>query len=284
MPAGQGCGPFGEDTIYTTPSGQTFYGTRPYSVTSGRGLANGQLDFQSNTWEATSANSTYDAMQASVEKNVGSFRLLGAYTWSKSFDNSSGFYDQINPYTATHARSLSTFDIAKNFVVSYSYDFPFAKSAHGVSGALLGGWSLSGITRFTTGFPISLSEGDDASLCGCGGADVPNYSGQPIHFFDPRATRQYFDTSPFSPETLGVQGNSSRRFFHGPGINNWDLALHKNTQIEGKATLEFRAEYFNVFNHAQFTSPQGSVNAGNFGQVTGVRAPRIGQVALKLSF
>src|SRR5262249_44608691 len=60
MPAGQGCGQFGEDTIYVVPStGQTFYGTRPYSVTSGRGLANGQLDFQSNTWEATVANSTY---------------------------------------------------------------------------------------------------------------------------------------------------------------------------------------------------------------------------------
>ena len=285
MPVGQGCGPFGEDSIYVVPgTGQTFNGTRPYSVTSGRGLANGQLDFQSNTWEATVANSTYDALQASLEKNVGNFRLLAAYGWSKSFDNSSGFYDQINPYTAQHSRALSTFDLTHNFVVSYSYDFPFAKSAHGIRGKVLAGWTLSGITRFTTGFPVTLSEGDDASLCGCGGADVPNYNGQAIHFSNPRHGGQYFDTGPFTFEDPGVAGNSSRRFFHGPGINNWDLALHKGTQITEKAALEFRAEFFNVFNHAQFTSPSGGIDAGNFGQVTGVRAPRIGQLALKFSF
>jgi hypothetical protein len=286
MPAGQGCGPFGEDTIYVVPStGQTFNGTRPYSVTSGRGLANGQLDFQSNTWEATSATSSYDGLQASIEKNVGNLHLLGAFTWSKSFDDSSGFYDQINPYFPSKTRALSTFDMTHNFVVSYSYDFPFAKSTSGLRGKALGGWTISGITRFTTGFPITLSEDDDGSLCGCGGADVPNYNGQPIHFFNPRKTEgQYFDTSPFTAETIGVPGNSNRRFFHGPGINNWDLALHKNTALSERTNLEFRAEFFNLFNHAQFTSPQGDVNAGNFGQVTGVRAPRIGQVALKFSF
>lgn len=308
MPSGQGCGPFGEDTIYVTPSGQTFNGTRPYSVTSGRGLSNGQLDFQSNTWEATSANSTYNALQASVQKDVGRLHFLGAYTWSKSFDNSSGFYDQINPYTANHSRSLSTFDLTHNFVISYSYDLPFTKSTHGVQGKLLGGWSLSGITRFTTGLPVTLSEGDDASLCGCGGADVPNYDGTAIRKVNPRTlvqgapSLQYFvvqrdpnsniPISPFFPETgtdpnnpiYGVPGNSSRRFFHGPGINNWDLALHKSTAIAEKTVLEFRSEFFNVFNHAQFISPSGNVGAGNFGQIQGVRAPRIGQVALKLSF
>ena len=280
-----GCGPFLEDTIYpNVPGLGTVNGTRPYSVTSGRGLANGQLDFQSNTWEATVANSTYDALQASVEKNLGRFRFLAAYTWSKSFDDSSGFYDQINPYTALHARSLSTFDVTHNFVVSYSYDLPFAKSTHGVRGKVLGGWSISGITRFTTGFPITLSENDDASLCGCGGADVPNYNGQPIHFTNPRSGNPYFDTNPFTVEQLGVVGNSSRRFFHGPGINNWDMALHKGTQITEKSALEFRAEFFNVFNHAQFLNPSGNINSGDFGVVTSVRAPRIGQLALKLSF
>jgi hypothetical protein len=284
---GSQCGPFGEDTIYysaSNPNQVVAYGTRPYSVTSGRGLANGQLDFQSNTWEATVANSTYDALQASVEKNIGDFRFLGAFTWSKSFDDSSGFYDQINPYYANNTRALSTFDLTRNFVVSYSYDFPFAKSARGIQGKVLGGWTLSGITRFTSGFPVTLGEGDDASLCGCGGADVPNYNGQSIHISDPRKTGQYFDTSPFSTETLGIPGNSSRRFFHGPGINNWDLALHKGTHITEKTALEFRVEFFNVFNHAQFTSPSGGVDSGNFGQVTGVRAPRIGQGALKFSF
>ncbi len=112
---------------------------------------------------------------------------------------------------------------------------------------------------------------------------MPNYNGQPIHFLNIRKTGQWFDTSPFSAETLGVPGNSNRRFFHGPGINNWDFSLHKNTAITETTNLEFRAEFFNIFNHAQFSSLNGDI-LGNFGQVTGARPPRIGQVALKFSF
>ena len=283
MPAGQGCGQYGEDTIYTTPSGETFYGTRPYSVTSGRGLSQGLLDFSSNTWESTEANSTYNALQASIQKEVGRMRFLGAYTWSKSIDNSSGFYDQIDPYNPRISRALSTFDLTHNFVFSYSYDLPLTRRTHGFQGKLLSGWTATGITRFTTGFPVTLAESDDASLCGCTGADVPNYNGQPIHYLNIRKTGDWFDGSPFSAESEGVPGNSNRRFFHGPGINNWDFSLHKNTAISEKTNLEFRAEYFNIFNHAQFSGVTGDI-LGNFGQVTGARDPRIGQVALKFSF
>ena len=288
VPAGQECGQFGEDTIYysaSDPNQIVALGTRPYSVTSGRGLALNppELDFQSNPWEATEANSTYNAFQASVQKDVGRFRFLGAYTWSKSIDNSSGFYDEPNPYNPRASRALSTFDLTHNFVMSYSYDLPFAMSAHGFRGKLLSGWTVTGITRFTTGFPVTLSESDDASLCGCGGADVPNYNGQPIHFLDIRKTGQWFDVSPFSSESPGVFGSSNRRFFHGPGINNWDFSVHKGTPITEKTNLEFRAEFFNVFNHAQFSGVTGDI-LGSFGAVTSARAPRIGQVALKLSF
>lgn len=285
-----GCQQFGEDQIYFDSSGQPVaFGTRPYSVTSGRELNQatgiGSLDFQNNAWEATVANSNYNALQTSLEKKVGSLRLLAAYTWSKSIDNSSGFFDPINPLNPSASRALSTFDIAHNFVISYSYDLPFTKSARGVQGKLLSGWTVSGITRFTTGFPITLTENDDNSLCGCGGADVPNYDGQSIHFFDPRQPgHQYFDTSPFTPEDFGKVGNAKRRFFHGPGINNWDLALHKNTPISERSALEFRLEFFNVFNHAQFTNPSGEINSSNFGQVNGARDGRIGQAALKFSF
>ena len=287
-----GCDTFGEDTIYFDSNNLPIaFGTRPYSVTSGRELNKttgiGSLDFQNNAWESTSANSTYNALQTSLEKNVGNLRLLAAYTWSKSIDNSSGFYDPINPFNPSLSRALSTFDVAHNFVVSYSYDLPFARAAHGVQGKLLSGWTISGITRFNTGFPVTLTEDDDNSLCGCSGADVPNYNGQPIHFLDPRKSGNlFFDPSPFSPEALGTVGNAKRRFFHGPGINNWDLAFHKNTRIGERMALEFRAEFFNLFNHAQFMNPGsvvGEVN-GSLGQVTSARDGRIGQMALKLSF
>ncbi len=283
-----GCGPFGEDTIYDLGGGNFAFGTRPYSVTSGRELdqttGTGSLDFQNNAWEATVANSNYNSLQTSLEKKVGDLRLLAAYTWSKSIDNSSGFFDAINPFNPSLSRGLSTFDISHNFVLSYSYDLPTVQSGHGFKGKLLSGWTVSGITRFTTGFPVTLSENDDASLCGCDGADVPNYNGQKIHYLDPRKPGNlYFDPAPFSAESLGQTGNAKRRFFHGPGINNWDLALHKSTLIGERAAVEFRAELFNAFNHAQFTNPVGEIN-GSFGQVTGARDGRIGQVALKLSF
>jgi hypothetical protein len=285
IPSGQECGPFGEDSIYNLSNGTTVNGTRPYSVTSGRELANGQLDFSSNSWEATVANSSYNSLQTSLEKKVGDFRFLAAYTWSKSLDNSSGFTDPINPLNPNNSRALSQFDLTHNFVFSYSYELPFAKSAHGVKGKLLAGWTISGITRFATGFPVTLNESDDASLCGCNGADVPNYNGQSIHFLSPRATGNLlFDPSPFSPETIGIPGTANRRFFHGPGFNNWDMAVHKNTRFGEKVAMEFRAEFFNVFNHAQFTNPSGDINGSNFGQITNARDPRIGQMALKFSF
>jgi hypothetical protein len=285
IPSGQECGPFGEDSIYNLSNGTVVNGTRPYSVTSGRELANGQLDFSSNSWEATVANSSYNSLQTSLEKKVGDLRFLAAYTWSKSLDNSSGFNDPINPFNPNNSRALSQFDITHNFVISYGYELPFARAAHGVKGKLLAGWTISGITRFATGFPVTLTESDDASLCGCNGADVPNYNGQSIHFLNPRNTgNQLFDPAPFSPETIGIAGTANRRFFHGPGFNNWDLALHKNTRIGERMALEFRAEVFNVFNHAQFENPRGDINGSDFGKITNARDPRIGQMALKFSF
>jgi hypothetical protein len=177
-----------------------------------------------------------------------------------------------------------------NFVVSYIYSLPFQKLTKATDGLLhriLDGWRLGGITRLATGFPVTLTESDDFSLCGCGGADRPNYTGGPIDFFDPRsrATHQYFSTNAFSKEDLGVGGNANRRSFHGPGINNTDLGLEKITSITERVSIEFRAEFFNVFNHAQFGNPGGNISSpGSFGRVTTARDPRIGQLALKLYF
>jgi len=84
-----------EDTIYLNSSGQTIANRH---LRPDRELANGLLDFSSNSWEATVANSTYNALQTSLEKKVGDLRLLAAYTWSKSIDNSSSFFDAINPF------------------------------------------------------------------------------------------------------------------------------------------------------------------------------------------
>jgi hypothetical protein len=90
--------------------------------------------------------------------------------------------------------------------------------------------------------------------------DLPNYNGGGIHRFNPRTTaaNQYIDISVFSPMLLGVPGNANRRFFHGPGLNNTDMGVQKNTRITEGTSIELRAEFFNVFNHAQFLNPVGN--------------------------
>jgi hypothetical protein len=288
-----GCGPSGADTVYSI-NGQTFNGTRPYSVTSGRYLSIGELDFGDNPYNRANGVSNYNSLQVTVDKRVGMVRFLVGYTWAKSMDDASTYTESVNPYNAALSYGLSTFDIRNNFVISYSADLPFGhwlSSTGGMPGKLLNGWQLVGIARFTGGFPVLMQETDDRSLCDCDGQgihslDLPNYNGQHVKIFNPRtsAGNKYFDTSAFSEMTLGVPGNSDRSFFSGPGINNFDTALHKLTPITEKVSLEFRAEFFNTFNHAQFVNPVGNFVTSNFGAVTGANNGRIGQGALRLVF
>jgi hypothetical protein len=285
------CGPFGEDVIYTLSNGTNANGTRPYSVTSGYELSQGLLDFSDNSWYSAMANSNYNSLQTSLQRSVGAFTFLAAYTYAKAMDNASGLADQINPFNYRVSKSLSSFDMTHNFVMSYNYTLPLERlTSSGPLRKFLQGWQVSGITRFTTGLPVTLGESDDHSLCGCNGGtgqDYPNYNNQPLQYFNPRkaAYNQYFSTTQFTPEAIGQLGDANRRFFHGPGLNNWDLAAHKVTNITERIKLEFRAEFFNIFNHAQFTSPAGTVNAtSSFGDVLSANDPRIGQMALKLFF
>jgi hypothetical protein len=136
-----------------------------------------------------------------------------------------------------------------------------------------------------------MLETDDHSLLGTSGSgpiqlptDTPDFTPGAMDFTNPRSGKPYFDTSLFSPEGLGQVGTSSRRFFHGPGINNWDIALQKDTRLTETMNLQFRTEFFNAFNHAQFGLPDGNVNDATFGLVSTADAPRILQFGLKLLF
>ena len=217
-----------------------------------------------------------------------------AYTWSKSMDNGSGTLDATNPYNPRLSRALSIFDVPQIFVASYTIQLPFDKwSGNGMlAKSLTGGWALSGITTFASGQPIQLSETDDNSLSGTflAPVDVPSYADNGSKLYvdrNPRHGNPYFNPSYFMQEPLGQIGNAMRRFFVGPGLNNSNLALLKNTKISETKEVQFRVEAFNVFNHAQFNNPSGDFNntgQGGFGYVTSARDPRIMQVALKFLF
>jgi hypothetical protein len=135
--------------------------------------------------------------------------------------------------------------------------------------------------------PISLSESDDNALIGANAVpvDVPNYTPSKILAdTNPRHSQPYFNISLFTQEQLGQFGNSRRRFFHGPGLNNFDMTLAKKTMIAESKSLELRFESFNLFNHAQFFNPTGDVTSSEFGLITAARPGRILQVGARFEF
>ena len=314
------CVPGGENSIYLLPDNSFVLGTRrPFGGTvlpAGTSIgaptcaqgANGQacvlpngqtaiIPFGNNAYFVTGAYSSYNSVQLNWRHTSTHAQLLLGYTYGKSLDNSSGYGEQFNPVNPRLSRGLSAFDSTHNFVASYSYNLPFDRL--GGPKKLTSGWQISGITRFATGLPVTIVDNSDFSLLGTGsggpitlGVDTPNLVG-PLVITDPRKTGgYYFNASAFGPSVLGKEGNANRRFFHGPGINNWDMALLKNTQLTERMNLQFRAEFYNVFNHAQFRTPNGIItynaagqpNPNSMGKVPGTLPARIGQLSLKLNF
>jgi hypothetical protein len=278
------CGPFLENDVFTRANGSVVNGTRaPFPNTIG-----------SDAWYKNMGNANYNALQLTLKRTTGPLTLLASYTYGKSLDWASSIQEQVYPYNYRMEYAPSAFDIKQNFVVSYSYELPIAKLS-GRANRWTEGWALSGITRFATGLPVTfMSFGDNALVnvqnngVNSVSIDLPNYAPGNLEInHNPRNGKPYFNTALFTPNALGTQGNAKRRFFYGPGINNFDMALHKITKITETKTLEFRFEAFNTFNHPQFYpngSVDGDINDATFGHVLKSADPRIGQVALKFNF
>ena len=268
------CGPFGESGVYTAASGETIQGTRgPFPAA-----------FGGVSYQKTIGNSNYNALEVTVRHNAGPLELLAGYTYSKSIDQSSSLAEAVNPLNPSLDRAPSAFDMTHNFVASYRYAIPF-----------LGGWEVSGITRFSAGFPVTLFNNDDTSLLGTipnginnNGVDTPNYTpGQLDLNRNPRNGEAAFNTALFSLPALGQMGTAARRFFYGPGIANFDMALAKDIRLAESRTLQLRVEAFNLWNHAQFVGAaavNGNIGSSNFGQITSAAAPRLVQLAMKFIF
>jgi hypothetical protein len=278
------CGPFNESGVFTTASGQVINGTR------------GPLgpNFGSDTDQTTIGNSNYNSLQVTLRHTSGPLQLLAAYTYSKSIDQSSNLGEEVNPLNPSLSRALSAFDITQNFVVSYSYQLPIAPLFHAAN-RWTQGWELSGITRFSTGFPVTLINYGDNSLLGAEpnginnyGIDEPDVAPGSLNLnHNPRNGQPYFNAALFSENALGTPGNASRRYFYGPGMENFDMALLKNLRLAESKSLQFRLEGFNVLNHAQFFGPQavdGNISSGTFGQVVSAAAPRLVQAGVKFIF
>jgi carboxypeptidase family protein len=341
---GQGCGPFGEDSMYqfdlqpgqsirlpyapggpggqnvpcpitanptgacvvtagATPVPITLVGTRKYSsplcnplTGAGCPVDSGVPVFSGIFSEDTIAHSNYNSLQALFEKRFShGLQFQASYTFSKSLDNASSFEGALNPLNFNATYGLSAFDARHRFVFNYVWDLPIPKY-EGFKGKLLNGWEMSGILTFQKGFPIRITSQDDVELLDTTfDFEAP---GQPnlVAPFHKQSIRKnggfVFDPNLFSNDPAnggpqpGTIGNASRSICCGPGINNWDISFSKQTKFGERWQMEFRADIFNVWNHAQFYSVDGNIsNIGStFGQVQHVRDPRLVQFALKFRF
>jgi hypothetical protein len=304
-----GCGPNLEQDTFTLGA-NTVYGTRDLLLNPNYCPGAQSLCFGfGNTFTKLVGNSAYHSGQVTFQGKAADVTFLASYTLAKAIDDSSAFGELINFSSAKLSRGLSSTDVHHNFVVSYVWEMPFQRLFHGMP-RLTKGWQLQGITRFSTGFPIQMGQGNpvplgplcpsglcegDASLTGSPSTDMPNLAG-PVHIHNPRDTssRTYFDQSAFTATACaltpagvltgpdcGSFGTANRRFFHGPGFNNTDLGISKMIPLNEAMHFEIRGEFFNIFNHAQFNNPSGDISSENFGNVTGARDPRIGQVSAK---
>jgi len=178
--------------------------------------------------------------------------------------------------------------------LSYSYDLPFGKGKRyltddGLISKLLSGWQTLGIVTLQSGRPFTVAllpeidnSGTGRSVLGFGANDRPNVSGDP-NLSSPSADR-WFNTAAFAFPAPGTFGNAGRNILRGPGYQNVNASLVKNTLLTERLNLQFRAEAFNLFNHTNLNLPDNFLGSPTFGRITSARDPRHLQFGVKLLF
>jgi Carboxypeptidase regulatory-like domain/TonB dependent receptor len=259
--------------------------------------------------DLSAGSSDSHQFQLTVDKRFShGFNLRGAYTLAKTIDTQSGFrYTSslfTDPFNFAFDRGLANFDVRHRVVISGIWELPFDRpfrGGHGFVRKMTEGWQVSGIASFQSGTPFTIFSNDDQSHEGTG-LDRADLIG-PIHKFNPRSLHSfdpstanclgqavsngnfYFDPTAYNciPPDFTF-GNSGRNTIRGPGRNNFDLTIGRRFKLGEARSLEFRSEFFNAFNHAQFFNPDHFGFSNTFGQITQARDPRIIQFALKFYY
>lgn len=246
-----------------------------------------------------SGNSIYNSGNIRLEHRSNNIIFTTVYTWAKSIDSKSaaagigndvaGWQGFLNNHDVRRDRGRSEFNVDHRLVNSFVYNIPvgrgmrFGSSMNKVADAIIGGWQVNGIATFQVGFPMTISANDSGGLNDTFGTNRANIVGD-IHASVDQSIAKWFNTAAFSQPGLGYLGNSGRGILNLPGINNWDTGLFKNFRIKERASVQFRFESFNTWNHTQWGGPVRSVADQRFGQILGARAARINQAGLKFVF
>jgi hypothetical protein len=246
-------------------------------------------DFDMVTVDNSGSNSSYNALQVSLEKRFSKGFSVGAnYTWAKSMDWVSSLSDLdtlqvINPFNYKAYTAVSDYDIPHRFVLNYVWALPSPKS--GALRHVLGGWQTSGIWNWQAGFPLTVTTDQDnsGSLTGNDTADVVS---KPQLTSGSRAEKiaKWFTTEAFVPNAMGTFGTAGRNILRGPGTFNIDFSAVKAFSITERVKAQYRLEMFNALNHTQLNNPDTSLSSPSYGSISGARDPRILQMALRLKF
>jgi hypothetical protein len=210
------------------------------------------------------------------------------YTFARSLDVQSAQTNGIfqNPDNLRADWGLSDFNRSHVFTASWVWEIPSLTQAGFVGKYILGGWQLSGIVTAGSGQPFTVVSGRDNSLTAVG-RDRPNVLGDPVLPADRShgdMVARYFNTSLFVANSAGQYGNVGRNSLVGPGIFNIDAGLFKLIPVTERVRFEFRSEFFNLTNHANFGNPNATLISPSFGQILTASTARQIQLALKLIF
>lgn len=251
----------------------------------------------------------YNSLQGLFSHRMGRGLIFqAAYAWATTISTAANrdseaidaaVYDAYNP---SIEKGFASADQRHSFTFNYNWEIPFFNNGSGLSRAVLGGWQISGVTALRTGMPASVcSEGGFAGLFGaeCERTDL---IGKPNLSRGERSMLRYFNTDAFVLQEPGTIGNASKGLVRMPGMSNWDISAFKEFRLPlfpsrtsgEQALLQFRADFFNAFNHTQFCGVNTdfvplSESAGSkadpstgFGAVDCVRAPREVQLGIRL--
>jgi len=256
--------------------------------------------FSSLAYITNGSNSTYHSLQARAETRLRyGMAFLTSYTYSKTLGDESTInqIDFQNPLCLRCEKGPLWFDVRNRFVASYSYELPFGQGRRYLSNssagkAILGGWTIAGITSVQSGFPLTITTNDNANS---GATDRPFLIGNPNP--SNRTINAWIPRSAFAQNTSGPTGNcqaftgqqycfgnAGRGIVTSPGISDFDFSLIRNFRITEKLNLEFHGDFFDIFNHANFGFPNTTLSSGSFGIITSANDPRDVQLGLKLKF
>jgi hypothetical protein len=255
----------------------------------------GQLQF----WVTPEGASQYHSLQLSLNRRFrGGLQLQGSYTYAKSTNNADGVFGRYLDQGVTVPQdpddwradwALSGIDIRNFFSFNYTYDLPFARNMPGHAGKLLSGWQLNGILTLADGTPNTITSGFNRSRSGASGGQIgdrpdllPGFSNNPVKGVSKGCAgvsagaklgtpELYFDPCAFALPEPGFYGTLGRNTVIGPGLANFDFSLVKNISFRETKSVQFRAEAFNLPNHANFNRPGPLQNSINLFTPSGAR-------------